>query len=250
MYDPSEALLQLGLYDYVWGNPSLLQTYNANVQAQRARDEQAQYNMLWKQIEDDKANREKAKEEALAQKEKEAKLAELYKAYNNANGEQEKAYIKRQIRALEGSKAVENEMLKAFDADKAAKEEAAKKEAERHSEALKEMAKIEEMARKIKKPEQKDELANLVYDENEFPAMTREERDKMFAEIKGIKTFAEKTKDAAEGAVASHTGKEVSENLDEKAAKKKLADKARQKIKEGRPERITNKEKQALNEGY
>lgn len=216
MYDPSEALLQLGLYDYVWGNPSLLQTYNANVQAQKARDEQAQYNMLWKQIEDEKANREKLKEEALAQKEKEAKLAELYKAYNNADGAQEKAYIKRQIRALEGSKAVESEMLKAFDADKAAKEQAVREESERHSAALKEMARINDMLRKIKKPEQKDQLANLVYDKEKFPAMSPEERDKMFAEIKGIKTFAEKTKDAVEGAVTSYTGKKVGEKLDEK----------------------------------
>ena len=46
MYDPSEALLQLGLYDYVWGDPSLLQTYNANVQAAKAREEQAAYNKL------------------------------------------------------------------------------------------------------------------------------------------------------------------------------------------------------------
>lgn len=78
MYDPSEALLQLGLYDYVWGDPSLLQTYNANVQAAKAREEQAAYNKLWKSIED-----KKAKERADAARNQELKEASVEMAKLN-----------------------------------------------------------------------------------------------------------------------------------------------------------------------
>lgn len=227
MYDPSEALLQLGLYDYVWGNPSLLQTYNANVQAQKAREEQNAYNMLWKQIEEKKAANEKAKAEAAAaaekakaeeqaRKEKETKLAGLYKDYNNAAGEQERAYIAKQINALEGNTSVESEMLAAYDADRAAKQKADRDEALRHSAALREIAAIEAQSRKLKKAAQKDALANDVYNTEKYPNMNDAERDKLYASLKGIKALDEKVSEAVEGAAASHAGKKTTEKLDEK----------------------------------
>lgn len=238
MYDPSEALLQLGLYDYVWGNPSLLQTYNANVQAQKAREEQNAYNMLWKQIEEKKAANEKAKAEAaaaaekakadeLARKEKEAKLAGLYKDYNNAAGEQERAYIARQIKTLEGNSDVESEMLNAYDADRAAKQKADRDEALRHSAALREIADIEAKSRKLKKSAQKDALANDVYDISKYPNMNDAERDKLYASLKAIKALDEKVSEASQSAIASHSGKKTTEKLDEKdkaAEAKKKAD--------------------------
>lgn len=225
MYDPSEALLQLGLYDYVWGNPSLLQTYNANVQAQKAREEQNAYNMLWKQIEEKKAANERAKAEAAAaaekakaeeqaRKEKETKLAGLYKDYNNAAGEQERAYIAKQINALEGNRDVESEMLVAYDADRAAKQKAAKDEALRHSAALREIAAIEAQSRKLKKAIQKDALANSVYDTETYPNMNDAERDKLYASLKGIKALDEKVSEAVEGAAASHSAKKATEAMD------------------------------------
>lgn len=226
MYDPSEALLQLGLYDYVWGNPSLLQTYNANVQAQKAREEQNAYNMLWKQIEEKKvaaekakaeqlAAAEKAKADELARKEKEAKLAGLYKDYNNAAGEQERAYIARQIKTLEGNSDVESEMLNAYDADRAAKQKADRDEALRHSAALREIADIEAKSRKLKKAAQKDALANDVYDINKYPNMNDAERDKLYASLKGIKALDEKVSDAVEGAAASHAGEKTKKQLND-----------------------------------
>lgn len=230
MYDPSEALLQLGLYDYVWGDPSLLQTYNANVQAAKAREEQNAYNMLWKQIEDKKMANEKAKAEELARKEKEAKLAGLYKDYNNAAGEQERAYIARQIKTLEGNRDVESEMLAAYDADRAAKQKAAKDEALRHSAALREIADIEAKSRKLKKAVQKDALANDVYDAGKYPYMNDAERDKLYASLKGIKALDEKVSEAVEGAAASHAGKKATESLEEKD----LADKYHQMLLEGK----------------
>ena len=250
MYDPSEALLQLGLYDYVWGNPSLLQTYNANVQAQKAREEQNAYNMLWKQIEEKKAANEKAKADEQARKEKETKLAGLYKDYNNAAGEQERAYIAKQINALEGNTSVESEMLAAYDADRVAKQKAERDEALRHSAALKEIAEIEAQSRKLKKAHQKDALANSVYDTKKYPNMNDAERDKLYASLKGIKALDEKVSEAVEGAAASHAGKKTTENLETKDRKKKLADSGRKKIANGKPGRVTIAEQTAMDEGY
>lgn len=217
MYDPSEALLQLGLYDYVWGDPTMLNVYNSNVQAQKAREAQEQYNNYWKNIELENAKVEKAKADALERKEKDAKLAELYKQYNNAKGAQERALIKKQIRALEGDNAsVESEMLAAYDQDRAQAEIDAQNESVRHSEALKEMAKINALMRKAKKAEDKEKIAQSVYDETTYPKMDREERNKLFAELMGIKTVGEKAKEASENAAASHVGKKTEENLSEK----------------------------------
>ena len=208
MYDPSEALLQLGLYDYVWGNPSLLQTYNANVQAQKAREEQNAYNKLWKAIED-----QKVKERADA--EKREKLSQLYKDYNNAGGEQERAIIAEQIRNLKGDSIVEDRMLNAYNADRAAKEKSDRDEALRHSAALREIADIEAQSRKLKKAAQKDALANDVYNTKKYPNMNDAERDKLYASLKGIKALDEKVSDAVEGAAASHAGEKTKKQLND-----------------------------------
>lgn len=226
MYDPSEALLQLGLYDYVWGDPGLLNTYNSNVQAEKARQENLAYQNMWKQIEQNKINAENAKAEEQARKDKEAKLADLYKQYNNAAGEQERALIRRQINALEGSDAVRNEMLDAYDADKLAAKVAEEDEAWRHTEALKEMAKINSIIRTAKTPVLKEKIAQSIYDKTKYPNMNSTERDKMYADIMGIKTLGEKIKESNEGAIASHSAKKTGEQLSDKD----LTDKAQKAI--------------------
>ena len=227
MYDPSEALLQLGLYDYVWGDPTLLQTYNSNVQADKSRREQLAYNNMWKNIELKKIAAEKKKEEAKAaaeqakaleqaKKDNEVKLAKLYQDYNNATGEQERAYIRKQIAAVNGtSPETENEMLTAYDADRAAKQKADRDEALRHSAALREIADIEAQSRKLKKATQKDALANDVYDTEKYPKMNDAERDKLYASLKGIKALDEKVSEAVEGAAASHAGEKTKKQLND-----------------------------------
>lgn len=96
MYDPSEALLQLGLYDYVWGNPALLQTYNANVQADKARKEQQEYNSIWKNIELAKMRNEENKRKSIAKSTAEAKVTQLLDGYGYKTPQQ-RAYIDKQI---------------------------------------------------------------------------------------------------------------------------------------------------------
>lgn len=111
MYDPSEALFQLGLYDYVWGNPALLQAYNSNVQAEKAREQQREYDNYWKQIEAAKAERdwqynkeklqlEKDKIEAEKARTVEAKIAQLLKQRAEAKNTIEERAIDTEINGM------------------------------------------------------------------------------------------------------------------------------------------------------
>lgn len=229
MYDPSEALLQLGLYDYVWGNPSLLQTYNANVQAEKARAEQNAYNKLWKQIED-----ENAKERADADKRE--KLTQLYKDYNNATGEQERAIIAEQIRNLKGDSALEDRMLNAYNADRAAKAQYMKDKALVRSQIPTTFANDKAI----------DNAIGMVMNSK----LHDEDKEELVKELQNKKSTAQLVAEAKQSAIASHGGKKTTESLEEKDKKKKLADKAREKIAKHQEGRVTIAERQALDEGY
>lgn len=226
MYDPSEALLQLGLYDYVWGNPALLQTYNANVQAAKARKEQQDYNTLWKNIELAKMQKEQEEREASEQRQRDAEKAALYKQYNEAKGAAERAVIAKRIAAIDGKQEsnVKDEMLAAYDKDKLSREYAAEDEAWRKERALKETAKISELKDLATKKATKEAIARSVYNKKLYPDMNDDERNKLYADIMGIKTIGEMTSDAVNQAVASHAGKKTSENLDEADLQKKAED--------------------------
>jgi hypothetical protein len=236
MYDPSEALLQLGLYDYVWGNPSLLQTYNANVQAQKARDEQAQYNMFWKDIENSK--QEAAAEAGRRQELKEAsvEMAKLNRELVNAKP-QDAVIIRRQQAALV-NKFPE---LKGSTADAFS----ARKEEEKYQDY-----KVKFIGKLPQTFATNDEIEATVKMVVENKELRPEDKEQIITSLRNKKSTSQMATEATQSAVASHAGKTTGEKLDEKAAKKKLADSARKKIADGRPERITNKEQKALDEGY
>lgn len=209
MYDPSEALLQLGLYDYVWGNPGLLQTYNANVQAEKARQEQNAYNKMWKAIED-----QKAKERADA--EKREKLTQLYKDYNNAAGEQERTIIAEQIRNLKGDSALEDKMLNAYNADRAAKAQYMKDKALLRSQIPTTFANDKAI----------DDAISMVMSST----LHDDDKEDIVKELQNKKSTAQMAAEARQSAVASHSGKKTTESLEEKD----LADKYHQMLLEGK----------------
>lgn len=209
MYDPSEALLQLGLYDYVWGDPGLLQTYNANVQAEKARQEQNAYNKMWKAIED-----QKAKERADA--EKREKLTQLYKDYNNATGEQERTIIAEQIRNLKGDSTLEDKMLNAYNADRAAKAQYMKDKALLRSKIPTTFANDKAIDDAISMV-----MSSTLYDDD---------KEDMVKELQNKKSTTQMAAEARQSAVASHSGKKTTESLEEKD----LADKYHQMLLEGK----------------
>lgn len=231
MYRPSdEALMQLGLYDYVWGDNAMLQNYLSRLSQEEQRQFQAEenaknrqaqreYNEYLKEYDRAKADREEAIRKADEQRQRDAEKARLYKLYNEAEGAQEKAYIAKQLAVLEGrdtenAEDIRDEMLIAYDTDKAAKEEAERAERERKHNALDTLAKIDTEKKKATKAAQKEALAKeIATDTEKYPYLTQEERDKIIADIRGIKTLDDMMREAAQNAAVQNVGNLTAEKL-------------------------------------
>jgi hypothetical protein len=238
MYDPSEALLQLGLYDYVWGNPTLLQTYNANVQAAKAREEQAKYNQIWKQIEDRNAQMKEAAARQQELKEASVEMAKLNKDLINAKP-QEAVIIRKQQEALVNKyPELSQSSADAIAARKAEQDYQKKKTAY--------MGKIPHtFANDAAIDAQIQDILGL--DET---IMRDEDKADLIKELQGRKSTQQMIAEAKQSAIASHGGKKTTESLEEQDKKKKLAESGRKKIANGQPGRVTIAEQNAMNEGY
>lgn len=240
MYDPSEALLQLGLYDYVWGNPALLQTYNANVQAAKAREEQNRYNTMWKQIEMAKMQNEKDKANALKLNELNKEFDELQYKLTQTQDPLEMAWIQKQMRKVRADAAAQGMSLRGED-NSFNKSYSENRQYNENLNAFKKGLK-----RNFKTEAEKEaELAKI--DGSSF-------RDKdiieMRKEISGIDSQQAKNEAAISQSISSHVGKKTTENLEAQDKKKKLAESGRKKIANGQPGRVTIAEQTAMNEGY
>lgn len=202
MYDPSEALLQLGLYDYVWGNPALLQTYNANVQAAKAREEQAKYNQLWKQIEERNAQMKEAAARQQELKEASVEMAKLNKDLINAKP-QEAVIIRKQQEALV-SRYPE---LKQSSADAIA---ARKAEQDYQKKKTGYIGKIphtfvDDAAIDAQIQDILDQPDDVIRDDD---------KEALIKELQGKKSTAQMIEEARQSATASHGGKKTTEALD------------------------------------
>ena len=209
MYDPSEALLQLGLYDYVWGNPSLLQTYNANVQAQKARDDQNRYNTLWKQIEMAKMQSEKEKANALKLNELNKEFDELQYKLTQTQDPLEIAWLNKQMRKVRADAAAQGMALRGE--DKAF--EKSYNDNRQYNEDLNVFKKG--LKRNFKTEAEKNaELARI---ENAVRPDGSNFRDKdiieMRKEISGIDSQQAKNEAAVSQSISSHVGKKTTEQL-------------------------------------
>lgn len=216
MYDPSEALLQLGLYDYVWGNPSLLQTYNANVQAQKARDEQAQYNKLWKYIEDKKAEERAAAQKQQELKEASVEMAKLNKDLINAKP-QEAVIIRKQQEALVNKYPELSQSSADAIAARKAEQDYQKKKTDY----------IGKIPHTFANDAAIDAQIQDILSQSE-DIIRDDDKEALIKELRSKKSTQQMAREASQSATASHVGKKTTEALDEKekaakAHEKKLA---------------------------
>lgn len=200
MYDPSEALLQLGLYDYVWGNPALLQTYNANVQAAKAREEQAKYNQIWKQIEDRNAQMKEAAARQQELKEASVEMAKLNKDLINAKP-QEAVIIRKQQEAL----ANKYPELKQSSADAIA----ARKAEDEYQKGK--VALLGKIPHTFANDTAIEAQIQKVTDD---PFLRPEDKDEIIKQLQSKKSTAQMLEEAEQAARVSHGGKKTSEALD------------------------------------
>lgn len=200
MYDPSEALLQLGLYDYVWGNPALLQTYNANVQAAKAREEQAKYNQIWKQIEERNAQMKEAAARQQELKEASVEMAKLNKDLINAKP-QEAIIIRKQQEAL----ANKYPELKQSSADAIA---ARKAEDEYQKGKVALLGKIPHTFAND------TAIETQIQKVTDDPFLRPEDKDEIIKQLQSKKSTAQMLEEAEQAARVSHGGKKTTEALD------------------------------------
>lgn len=251
MIDP---LLQLGLYDYVWGDPTLLQTYNSNIQADKARKEQQEYNTLWKNIELAKMQQEKDKQEAEKLRAAKVELAKLNRDLTKAEDPRDKVAIKAEMQKIVDEYpqlSIDNTMV---DEAKAA----AESEDSRQRNVMQGKARIYAEAKKKKSIEEK----NKFLDELFGPAATEEDKAKqnvtsynynlfdfndkdkneVYEKVLGVSTYGEKVKEQDEGIGLDRRKKKIEEGQAEWDALLKLAESAKRKREQGHPERVTNEE--------
>lgn len=236
MYDPSEALLQLGLYDYVWGDPSLLQTYNANVQAQKAREEQANYNQIWKQIEERNAQ---MKEEAARQQElREAsvEMAKLNKDLINAKP-QEAVIIRKQQEALVNRYPELSQSSSDAIAARKAEQDYQKKKT----------GYIGKIPHTFANDAAIDAQIQDILKQSE-DILRDEDKELLIKELQGRKSTSQLIKEAQQSAAASHAGKKTTEDLEAQG----LLNKANTAIsKNSKPSSLSSEVKQKIRElGY
>jgi hypothetical protein len=201
MYDPSEALLQLGLYDYVWGNPSLLQTYNSNVQSEKARQENLQYQNMWKQIEQNKLNAEKQKTEAKELKDAEVEMAKLNKELVNAKPS-DAVIIRKQQRAL----IAKHPSLKGsnIDAIRANEKEQAHQQYKVNF--------ISNLPTVFKK---NTDIDNAITNVMNDPTLYPDEKEKIIEGLRSKKSTEQLAAESSQSSIASHSGKKTTEALEE-----------------------------------
>lgn len=115
----------------------------------------------------------------------------------------------------------------------------------RQSEANDYAIKLKSKMQKAKSFEQKQAILKEINDDQAY--FTPEEKLELKKELQNVKTLGEKKKEGTEGAVAGHAAKQTTDKLEEKSAKKKLADAGREALSKGR--RPTRAQQKAMDEG-
>lgn len=255
MYIPSdETMLQLGLYDYVWGDNTMLQNYLSRLSQEEQRQFQAEENAKNRQSQ--REYNEYLKEYDNKQQQNAAKLeiAKLRKELVNADPISA-AVIEKQIEqiAKENGLSIDTQLNEINEATEQAAEVANRKIAimAEYKQQLDEAKTLEEKKNILNKIETEREVQGVTSDFNEKAhALTLEDVNKLYEYAFNKLTLQDAKQASVNSALASHAGKKTADKLSEQEAKKKLADSGRKKIREGRPERVTIKEQTAIDEGY
>lgn len=178
-------------------------------------------------------------------------LAEQYQAEADALNK-EFQFDERNLEAIKEAKKKTAEAR----AEQAAKEAEAKKveEAKKKAEEAAEIARlnrVEDFLSTIPTTFANDTAKKPVIESiNNNPDMTDTEKLDAKRKVNATETGATAAKKAVQGAVAGAAGKKAEKKIEENEAKKKLADKARAKIANGKGDFLTSKEQAALDEGY
>lgn len=237
------SLWQLGVIDDAFGDGSKLQMWNQNVQAEKARQQQAEYNKALREMEKDNAAKENAAAKALEAREiavakakaheegKPAVRKEL-KELNDKLYELELNPTVNKTAILDIQEEMENIYKDYPELRNSAEWESRK--ANRIEEARARKVAAEEEQKRISKVQtfigtlptvfKTDKDKELVYAKIDANSdMTDEEKSNEKARIRGIVTGETKKKEAVQGAVAGKAGEQTGKAIDAANAKTDLS---------------------------
>ena len=202
MYDPNRALLELGLVDYVWGNPSTLSTWNSNLQADKSRKEQQEYNNMWKMLElarlrsDEKKAKDKELNDAAVQ------MAKLNKDLLNASPQEAVIIRKEQAALAKRYPALQDSTAEAIKA--------------RAAEDKYQQYKNDFISNKIPLTFAKNDDIKGAIDLVMGSMLYDADKEKLISELRGKKSTEQLVAEARQNAVGSYAGKKTGEGLTDK----------------------------------
>ena len=210
MYTPlDETMLQLGLYDYVWGDNTMLQNYLSRVEAEKNRESQREYNEYLKEYDKAKAEAEEAARKRQELKEAEVELASLNRDLIKARPT-EAAVIRKRQAALFSKYP---ELSKDDSVEQAYADEQKYKQAKIAA----------QRALPTTFATDKD-IDNAIASIADNAALLDEDKEDIIKDLQSKKSTATLAREASQSAVASHAGNKTTETLNEADLKKKAED--------------------------
>jgi hypothetical protein len=195
-----ETLMQLGLYDYVWGDNWYPKAMQAAEEAEKNREAQRAYNDYLKEYDRAKAEAEKSAAYKKELKEAEVEMAALNRDLVKANAPEAAVIAKRQ-----------EALMTKYPELKSSNEEALAKQKE-------------EEEYQSKKIGVRSAIPTVFADENAINAqiakvmasdLRPQDKEELVKELQSKKSTAQLAREASQSAVASHAGKKTGESLDE-----------------------------------
>lgn len=229
--------MQLGLYDYVWGDnwypKSVMDKQFQAEQAEKNRQAQREYNQYLKEYDRAKAAAEKSKEYKKELKEAEVEMATLNRDLVKATAPEAAVIAKRQDALMSRYPELKNSNAEALAKQKEEEEYQSKKIGVRSA------------------------IPTVFADENAINAqianvmasdLRPQDKEELVKELQSKKSTAQLAREASQSAVASHAGKKTGESLDDAD----LAAKTIKKITAGKgPSSMTDEERNKAKElGY
>lgn len=210
MYTPlDETMLQLGLYDYVWGDNTMLQNYISRVEAEKNREAQREYNQYLKEYDRSKAEREEAARKRQELKEAEVELANLNRDLIKARPTEAAVIRKRQAALFSKYPELKN--------DDSAEQAYADEQKYKQAKIAAQRALPTTFAT------DKD-IDNAIASIADNPNLLDEDKEEIVKDLQSKKSTATLAKEASQSAIASHSGKKTTEGLDDADLQKKAED--------------------------
>ena len=196
-----ETLMQLGLYDYVWGDNWYPKAMQAAVEAEKNREAQRAYNDYLKEYDRAKAAAEQSAAYKKELKEAEVEMASLNRDLVKATAPEAAVIAKRQEALMTKYPELKNSNAEALAKQK------------------------EEEAYQSKKIGVRSAIPTVFADENAINTqianvmasdLRPQDKEELVKELQSKKSTAQLAREASQSAVASHAGKKTGETLDER----------------------------------